>query len=416
MKKNSTKKALISSVLSLIVCFAMLVGTTFAWFTDKVSSDNNIIKTGKLDVVMEWADGSLDPTTATWKDASQGAIFDYDNWEPGYAAARHIRVRNVGTLALNYQMRIVANGVVSELADVIDVYYFNEEAALVREDLTEAAYLGTLTEVLGTVKNISKTVNGSLEVGDSAHIHTIVFKMQESAGNEYQEMDLGCTFSIELIATQMASEYDSFNNSYDAAASGANSDADPDALVQELDKDKRHIFYTMGIGGEVKEADLDTAYQFQPTMSLEEAQASDYRYWHVDFVVHADRDVAANSILLAGYYDAWCQYNNDNWVGLTADTVIAADTEIRLVASLPLGVTVNWEDICEYGNDGIGFLCGATDLTGENTGTTLTVELRLYPVGAQGECEEGGGCTHPYYECELNVEPIVVGTFTHTFE
>ena len=57
-KKYSTKKALVASVLSLVLCFSMLIGTTFAWFTDSVTSAGNIIKTGNLDVEMYWADGT----------------------------------------------------------------------------------------------------------------------------------------------------------------------------------------------------------------------------------------------------------------------------------------------------------------------------------------------------------------------
>ena len=407
---KNTKRALISSVVSLFLCFAMLLGTTFAWFTDSVSSEGNVIQTGKLKVAFEWADGSEDPASATWTDASEGAIFDYTNWEPGYAEARHLKVSNVGTLALNYQMRIVANGVVSDLADVIDVYYFAEDKALTRDDLAQATYLGTLTEVLGTEKHLSKTVFGSLLAGDPADIHTIVLKMQETAGNEYQDMDLGCTFSVELIASQMASEEDSFDHKYDASAPNP---AIPAPLVTEFDN--KNISYTKGINifGEVFEGTLDTAYKFEPTMSEEDVEFSAYKLWHADFVVTADKDVPANSMMLAGYYKEWCKRNNDNWVALFEDTDVAANTEIRLVEKL--GTTVNWSEICEFGNDGLGFLCGATDLTGVNAGTTITVELRIYEVGEKGECSIGGGCNHPYMECETG-EYITVGTFTYTFE
>lgn len=407
---KNTKRALLSSVVALLLCFTMLLGSTFAWFTDSVTSAGNIIQTGELKVGFQWADGKTDPTTATWADVD-GAIFDYANWEPGYAVARHLKVSNEGTLALNYQMRIVADGVVSKLADVIDVYYFAEDKALVRDDIADATYLGTLTEVLGTEKNFSKTVYGALKVGDPADIHTIVFKMKENAGDEYQAMDLGCTFSIQLIATQMASESDSFDNKYDDVSNVPNPSI-PAALVRPLED--LDISYTLGIGGEAANATLDTGFKFEPTMSLDEALLSEYQLWHADFVVYTDVDVPANSMMLAGYYDAWCQYNNDNWVGLTADVDVEANTEIRLVELL--GATVNWEDLCRYGNDGLGFQCGATDLTGENVGTTLTVELRLYKVGAQGECANGGGCKHPSINCEISADDyITVGKFTYTF-
>ena len=52
---KSTKKALMLSILSLVLCFSMLIGTTFAWFTDSVTSANNIIKSGNLDVALYYA-------------------------------------------------------------------------------------------------------------------------------------------------------------------------------------------------------------------------------------------------------------------------------------------------------------------------------------------------------------------------
>ena len=59
-KTKNTKCALIMSALSLIMCISMLIGSTFAQFTDSVTSANNVIQSGTLDVVLEyktnWAD------------------------------------------------------------------------------------------------------------------------------------------------------------------------------------------------------------------------------------------------------------------------------------------------------------------------------------------------------------------------
>ena len=120
--KKGIKRSLLMSGLALLLCVSMLIGSTFAWFTDSVTSAGNIIKSGTLDVEMFWADGKEDPDAATWNDAADGAIFNSDKWEPGYTEARHIAVKNEGTLALKYQLSIVPNGEVSKLADVIDVY------------------------------------------------------------------------------------------------------------------------------------------------------------------------------------------------------------------------------------------------------------------------------------------------------
>ena len=217
-KKNSTKQALISSILVLALCCTMLVGTTFAWFTDSVSSNGNIIKSGVLDVAMYWAEGTKAipaDDSADWKDAAEGAIFNYDKWEPGYVQVRHIKIANEGSLALKYKVNIVANGVVTDLADVIDVYYADPAVQVAdRTSLTDDNKLGTLTEVLAALGN---TGNGTLAAETNDTI-TIAFKMQETAGNEYMDKSIGADFSVQLIATQLASEDDDFGNDYDNGA------------------------------------------------------------------------------------------------------------------------------------------------------------------------------------------------------
>ena len=216
-KTRSTKSALISSVIALLLCFTMLLGTTFAWFTDSVTSAGNIIQSGTLDVEMHWAEGTKDPSAAdtTWTDASTGAIFNNDKWEPGYVEVRHIKIANEGTLALKYQIKIVANGEVSDLADVIDVYYVDPAQQIAdRTALTDDNKLGTLTDVLA---NLANTANGELPAGENDTI-TLALKMQESAGNEYQNKSIGSDFSVILMATQLTAESDSLDDQYDKDA------------------------------------------------------------------------------------------------------------------------------------------------------------------------------------------------------
>ena len=209
--KKTTTRALVTSILSLVLCMSMLIGTTFAWFTDSVTSSDNIIKSGTLEVTMEWKDATTTGKQLTYKDASEDAIFNYDLWEPGYVEAKNIKISNVGTLALKYNLNIAANGEVSELADVIDVYFAEGEHTLSSRDMTELKLVGTLSDIL---EGMPANMSGDLKAEENDTI-TIALKMQESAGNEYQGLSIGSDFSVILMATQDNVEKDSFDENYD---------------------------------------------------------------------------------------------------------------------------------------------------------------------------------------------------------
>ena len=219
-KKYSTKKALIASTLSLVLCFSMLIGTTFAWFTDTAISSGNKIVSGTLKVDLEL----LDKESGTWASVKENSdpIFTHENWEPGYIDAKVLKVDNEGNLDLKWKAKVVSERPLTALADVIDVYVY---AWGVLEDASAVAYpadrnldgytrVGTLAEF---VNSVEETTYGSLKAGESAYLG-IALKMQESAGNEYQKMDIGGKFDIQIVAGQLASEKDSFGSDYDSDA------------------------------------------------------------------------------------------------------------------------------------------------------------------------------------------------------
>ena len=75
---KTTKRALLSSVIAMFICVAMLIGTTFAWFTDSASTSVNKIQAGTLDIALEMknADGSwvtAKGQTLKWKTADNRA-------------------------------------------------------------------------------------------------------------------------------------------------------------------------------------------------------------------------------------------------------------------------------------------------------------------------------------------------------
>ncbi len=207
-----------TALIATLVLTVMLsvTGGTIAWFTDTVESNSNIIKSGTLDVAMEWANGKDDPDTAEWKDASEGAIFNYDKWEPGYVEVRHVKIENVGNLALKYDLTIENTGAVSELADVIDVYYMDPAMQMTsRGYLADAIKIGTLANILANNGSMANTAAGHLKAGEN-HTVTIALKMQESAGNEYQNKAIGSSFALVLNAYQDTVEFDSFDDQYDS--------------------------------------------------------------------------------------------------------------------------------------------------------------------------------------------------------
>lgn len=213
---KTTKGALITSVISLILCFAMMLGTTYAWFTDSETVNGNVIQAGNLDIDMVWADGKEAPADANWLDAESGSMFNNTLWEPGYAEARHIKITNKGNLAFKWSLAIVPNGEVSALADVIDVYATTRGTAKQITDsdnLAGLSYAGTLREWINT-----PVAKGDLTKNGDTYSMTVVLKMREDAGNEYMNLAIGTDFSIKVIANQLNYEEDGFDKNYDEFA------------------------------------------------------------------------------------------------------------------------------------------------------------------------------------------------------
>ena len=144
--ENKRSKVFIS-ILLVVLCLSVCVGLTYAYFTDSAKSSGNKIQAGNLKLDLKLYD-KVDDEWISIKN-TEDPVFNYDKWEPGYTEARHIAVKNEGSLALKYQLTIVPEDEVSELADVIDVYYSDPAVQVTnRTALTEDNKLGTLTQVL----------------------------------------------------------------------------------------------------------------------------------------------------------------------------------------------------------------------------------------------------------------------------
>lgn len=219
-KRKSTKRALLLSALSLLMCVSMLIGSTFAWFTDSVTSGSNKIQAGNLQVDLELYDKATDKWNSVKE--NNGPIFTYTNWEPGYVDAKLLKVENEGSLALKWKAKITTQASLGILADVIDVFVKPgvteaEFEALSRADLSGWTNAGTVRQfVAGIETSTYGNLNPKGTTGDSATLG-IALKMREEAGNEYKNETLG-VFDIMILATQLTAEEDSFNDQYDKEA------------------------------------------------------------------------------------------------------------------------------------------------------------------------------------------------------
>lgn len=238
---RNTRHALLTSLMALLLCFTMLLGTTYAWFTDSVTSEGNKIQAGTLKIDLEMLTKKTDGTTE-WNSIKEDKtpIFDYQLWEPGYTSVKVLKVENEGNLALKWKATLVAPAGLSELADVIDVYVLpsaNEIGFPADRNLDGYTKVGTVAEFAAT---LSTTTVGTLTpmgtAGAVAYLG-LALKMQEEAGNIYQGVDLGA-FDIQILATQLNTEEDSFDENYDA-----NLDPDASGIEQTLSDGSVAFYY-----------------------------------------------------------------------------------------------------------------------------------------------------------------------------
>ena len=215
--KKATKRALLTSVMALVMCVVMLVGTTFAWFTDTASTGVNKIQAGNLDIELQMKDSAGNWVKAEGKTLNflqkQGEkqVPSEDIlWEPGCTyELPELRIVNKGNLALKYKISI---------SGAKDATPENDKNDLKLLDVIDWTYNvsgdgGATVAKLGTERHLAAKT-GEADVFDTL---TIKGQMQTSAGNDYQGMAIE-GIAITVVATQDTVENDSFGNEYDKDA------------------------------------------------------------------------------------------------------------------------------------------------------------------------------------------------------
>ncbi|MBQ4065572.1 MAG: hypothetical protein IJD10_05680 [Clostridia bacterium] len=236
MTNRNTKRALFASVVAMLICVSMLVGTTFAWFTDTEGSGKNIIKSGNLDVELSFyrpedsnAPADLDDDSI-WNDIDGSTeVFDEDAlWEPGYTQVVYFRVKNVGSLALKYNLfesiyeekaGINAANEIFYLSDYLFSYVeMNADTATIEAIDTREAAVNLAVNELGA----SRVDDLSLLAGETKY-GVMIVTMPTTVGNEANHL-IGLEnqpvigLGITLVATQEMYEDDSYGDNYDEGA------------------------------------------------------------------------------------------------------------------------------------------------------------------------------------------------------
>ena len=240
---KSKKSALLLSFTSLLICFAMLVGSTFAWFTDTATTGVNKIVAGNLDVELlmyKEANGEPDYVNISKETApifgSENSTVAQNNnldtlWEPSKTQVAYLAIKNEGNLDLKYQVALN----VTNPADGKDLYKVMQYAIVPDAKGTDPVLPAWRTgnsvtpgaqTVSGTNTTDANPAGVKLLHGET-HYFALLVHMDENAGNAYQNGKV--EFDLTVYATQLNSENDSFGPDYDK-------DAQYPTSIQELKK------------------------------------------------------------------------------------------------------------------------------------------------------------------------------------
>lgn len=327
-KSRQTKRALLTSVLAMLVCLSMLVGSTFAWFTDQASTGTNRIVSGRLDVELVYENGDPVGDTLDFVKAA-GAEGEDILWEPGCTYnLPAICVKNNGNLALKYT--ITVNGLEGtttardgyNLMDVID---------------------WTITKDGNTVD--LATFEGHLLPGDMETTGLVISgHMQETADYHYMDLEAsGITITVE--ATQDTVEHDSFTDQYDKVTYANDVDELNEALKaggnitlkQDMDvtitNDEDPLLDGINNTNDTM-LDLNGKnIDFQDNSGV---YASPIMQYSSDLVIDGDGTITSSGIVVQAFYGSNITINSGTFIPTEAACVMVSGD-----ASDPATVTIN---------------------------------------------------------------------------
>ena len=260
MKPKTKKSALLMSFTSLLICFAMLVGSTFAWFTDTATTGVNKIVAGKLDVELlmyngtEYANISKEPAPIFGSETS--TVAQNNNldtlWEPSKTQVAYLAIKNEGNLDLKYQVALN----VTNPADGKDLYQVMQYA--IAPDVkgtdptlpawTEGKPVTTGTQIVSGTNTTNADPAGVKLPHGETHYFALLVHMDENAGNKYQNGKV--EFDLTVYATQLNSESDSFGPDYDKNAQYPEIVSDVNSLKEAITAGKASVILAKDVAVE----------------------------------------------------------------------------------------------------------------------------------------------------------------------
>lgn len=381
-----TKRALLGSVLSMLLCLSMLVGSTFAWFTDSVSSGANKIVAGNLDIKLYYknaADSDFSEVSAETNDLFVTKADESILWEPGTVAVTYLKIENAGSLALQYRLSLNFTDLEGENVDGNTVrlseylYYAfvpaeKEDGTLLNEDeLTEQAQAAKVSSGLpaGRLSDVKKmsdflypkgATDENGEILNSEQTVALVIYMPQNSGNTISIGNSGTapeiSVGLNLDAGQSSRENDGFDSEYDYFAYYA-------AIIEQMEPGSTD---TVTIDG-------------------------------VEFYVIAKNEDESQALLLSKYVLSERSFGEKNkWSDSSLRTYLNSAEEGGWLKNKPIlaKAAVETEIITEvpekssndtYMTKDKVFLLSAADVFGKTKNSTPVSDISIYTTGSQLE-------------------------------
>lgn len=262
-KSKQTKKTIILSLSAIALSILMLIGTTFAWFTDTATSGKNKIIAGNLDVELYHSNATVQKSLVD----NDTQLFDVALWEPGVVAYENFEITNIGELSLSYNFTMAigdfntVKDTEKSLKDVLKVALIEDgEFTGTREDLKTITFDKSLADF---------EKMGTLNIKDDTDKFAIIIYWEPSDNDNDYNLNNGKTSSdssalyidlgINLVASQSPYETDSFGSDYD--------DNTTYKEVSNQNEFNSRIYYAKKGEGVKLTADIDWPYAIQQSQS-----------------------------------------------------------------------------------------------------------------------------------------------------